>query len=108
MNQEAYGGPISENTYNNFHQYLPDFIMNQMTIDGVMFHPTFLYESFWNIVVFIFLLVLRRYNPLRGEVFLSYVLTISLGGFLVEVLGPIVFFFVEFGVDHLFSILLFF
>lgn len=84
MNQEAHGGPISEATYNNFHQYLPDFIMNQMCIDGVMYHPTFLYESFWNIVVFIFLLVLRRYNPLRGEVFLSYVISYSIGRFFIE------------------------
>ena len=84
MNQEAHGEPISEAAYNNFLQYLPDFIMNQMSIDGVMFHPTFLYESFWNIVVFIFLLILRRYNPLRGELFLSYVITYSIGRFFVE------------------------
>jgi len=84
MNQEAYGGPISETTYNNFHQYLPDFIMNQMTIDGVMYHPTFLYESIWNLVVFIFLIILRRYNPLRGELFLGYVMLYSIGRFVIE------------------------
>lgn len=84
MNQEAYGGPISETTYNNFHQYLPNFIMDNMCIEGVMHHPTFLYESMWNILVFVFLLVLRRYNPLRGEVFLSYVLTYSIGRFFIE------------------------
>ena len=84
MNQEAYGGPISENTYNNFHQYLPDFIMNQMTIDGVMYHPTFLYESFWNIIVFIFLVILRKFNPLRGEIFLTYAMLYSIGRFVIE------------------------
>ncbi|WP_164668123.1 prolipoprotein diacylglyceryl transferase [Virgibacillus doumboii] len=84
MNQEAHGGPISEATYNSFHTYLPDFIMNQMCIEGVMYHPTFLYESFWNVLVFIFLLVLRRKNPLRGEVFLSYVIAYSIGRFFVE------------------------
>ncbi|TQS74803.1 prolipoprotein diacylglyceryl transferase [Ornithinibacillus gellani] len=84
MNQEAHGGPISEAAYQNFHQYLPDFIMNQMCIDGVMYYPTFLYESFWNLLVFIFLLVLRRKNPLRGEVFLSYVMTYSVGRFFIE------------------------
>src|SRR5699024_3724078 len=41
-------------------------------------------ESVWNILVFVFLLVLRRYNPLRGEVFLSYVLTYSIGRFFIE------------------------
>src|SRR5690625_5745956 len=34
MNQEAHGGPLAESTYNSFHQYLPDFIMNQMCING--------------------------------------------------------------------------
>ena len=84
MNQEAHGGPISQAAYENFHQYLPDFIMNQMCIDGVMYHPTFLYESVWNILVLILLLVLRRYNPLRGEIFLTYVLTYSIGRFFIE------------------------
>src|SRR5690625_3637311 len=84
MNQVAYGGVISETTYQNFHQYLPDFIMNQMCIDGVMHHPTFLYESVWNILVLILLLVLRRFNPLRGEVFLTYVITYSIGRFFIE------------------------
>src|SRR5690625_606833 len=84
MNQEAYGGVISEATYQSFHQYLPDFIMNQMCIDGMMYHPTFLYESVWNILVLILLLVLRRKNPLRGEVFLTYVFTYSIGRLFIE------------------------
>src|SRR5699024_10337715 len=84
MNQEAHGGPISEAAYNNFLQYLPDFIMNQMCIDGVMYHPTFLYESSWDILVFIFLLFLRRFNPVRGEVFLAYIMSYSVGRFFVE------------------------
>lgn len=84
MNQEAHGGPIAESTYNSFHQYLPDFIMNQMCIEGVMYHPTFLYESFWNILVLILLLVIRRYNPLRGDVFLTYVMTYSVGRLFIE------------------------
>lgn len=84
MNQEAHGGPMSEAAYQNFHQYLPDFIMNQMCIDGVMYYPTFLYESFWNILVFILLLLLRKYNPLRGEVFLSYIMMYSIGRFFIE------------------------
>ncbi|MEC5425391.1 prolipoprotein diacylglyceryl transferase [Virgibacillus sp. C22-A2] len=84
INQEAHGGPISEAAYNNFLQYLPDFIMNQMVIDGIMYHPTFLYESLWNILVFVLLLILRKYNPLRGEIFLSYAITYSIGRFFIE------------------------
>lgn len=84
MNQEAHGGPMSQAAYENFHQYLPDFIMNQMCIDGVMYYPTFLYESFWNILVLILLLYLRRRNPLRGELFLTYLMTYSVGRFFIE------------------------
>ncbi|HLR75440.1 MAG TPA: prolipoprotein diacylglyceryl transferase [Virgibacillus sp.] len=84
MNQEAFGGQIAESTYYKFHQYLPDFIMNQMCIDGVYHHPTFLYESVWNLAVLAFLLMLRRYNPYRGELFLSYVITYSIGRYFIE------------------------
>lgn len=84
MNQEAHGGPMSEAAYENFHQYLPDFIMNNMCIEGVMYYPTFLYESFWNILVLIMLLVLRRYNPFRGEIFLTYIMSYSVGRLFIE------------------------
>lgn len=84
MNQEAHGGALSQAAYENFHQYLPDFIMNQMCIDGVMYHPTFLYESVWNIIVLVLLLVLRKYNPFRGEIFLSYIALYSVGRFFIE------------------------
>ncbi|QGH34123.1 prolipoprotein diacylglyceryl transferase [Gracilibacillus salitolerans] len=84
MNQEAHGGPISEATYQNFHQNLPDFIMNQMCIEGAMYHPTFLYESVWNILGFILLLILRKYSLRRGEMFLTYVIWYSIGRFFIE------------------------
>ncbi|MCF3942150.1 prolipoprotein diacylglyceryl transferase [Oceanobacillus alkalisoli] len=84
MNQEAHGEAVSEAAYNNFLQYLPDFIMNQMTIEGVMYHPTFLYESIWNILVFVFLLLLRKYNPTRGVIFLNYLIFYSVGRFFIE------------------------
>jgi len=50
----------------------------------VLYHPTFLYESVWNILVFVGLIVLRKYNPLRGEVFLSYLMLYSVGRFFIE------------------------
>ncbi|GIO23906.1 prolipoprotein diacylglyceryl transferase [Oceanobacillus sp. J11TS1] len=84
VNQEAHGGPISEAAYENFHQYLPDFIMNQMVIDGVMYYPTFLYESLWNLLIFAGLLLFRRMNPTRGMVFLTYAITYSIGRFFIE------------------------
>ncbi|WLV23958.1 prolipoprotein diacylglyceryl transferase [Aciduricibacillus chroicocephali] len=84
MNQEAHGGPMSKAAYENFHQYLPDFIMNQMCIDGVTYYPTFLYESVWDLIVFGLLLLIRKKNPLRGEVFLSYMMLYSVGRYFIE------------------------
>ncbi|WP_371069406.1 prolipoprotein diacylglyceryl transferase [Sediminibacillus sp. JSM 1682029] len=84
MNQEAHGGPVSQAAYDNFLQYLPDFINNQMCIGGVMYHPTFLYESVWNLIGLVLLLLLRRFNPRRGEVFLSYVIWYSIGRYFIE------------------------
>ncbi|WP_077307583.1 prolipoprotein diacylglyceryl transferase [Terribacillus halophilus] len=84
MNQEAHGGPVSQEAYQNFIQYLPDFINNQMCIDGVLYHPTFLYESLWNILGFVILLLLRRVNLKRGEMFLFYLAWYSFGRFFIE------------------------
>ncbi|GAA0499160.1 prolipoprotein diacylglyceryl transferase [Salinibacillus aidingensis] len=84
MNQEAHGGPVTEDAYNNFIQYIPDFITNQMIIEGVMYQPTFLYESVWNILGLILLLYLRKVNPRRGELFFSYLIWYSFGRFFIE------------------------
>ncbi|BAM46817.1 prolipoprotein diacylglyceryl transferase [Amphibacillus xylanus] len=84
MNQEAHGGPVSQAAYENFLRFLPDFIEKQMTIEGVLYHPTFLYEFLWNLLVFAGLLWLRRRNPLRGEVFITYLIWYSIGRFFIE------------------------
>lgn len=82
MNQEAHGGEVSRAFLENL--YLPEFIINQMYINGTYYHPTFLYESIWNILGFILLMALRRVNLGRGEIFLSYVIWYSIGRFFVE------------------------
>ncbi|MFE4129324.1 prolipoprotein diacylglyceryl transferase [Peribacillus sp. YIM B13482] len=82
MNQEAHGGEISRSFLENMH--LPDFIINQMYINGTYYHPTFLYESIWNIVGVIILLSLRKVNLRRGELFLTYVIWYSIGRFYIE------------------------
>ncbi|TVX81922.1 prolipoprotein diacylglyceryl transferase [Peribacillus simplex] len=82
MNQEAHGGEITRSFLENMH--LPEFIINQMYINGAYYHPTFLYESIWNIVGVIILLSLRKVNLRRGELFLTYVLWYSIGRFYIE------------------------
>ncbi|HUC33292.1 MAG TPA: prolipoprotein diacylglyceryl transferase family protein, partial [Ilumatobacteraceae bacterium] len=52
---------------------------------GTTFHPTFLYESLWNIGLCIFLLVLDRRVKLRpGRLMAVYVAGYALGRFWVE------------------------
>ena len=82
MNQEAHGGPVTREFLESLH--LPDFIINQMYINGQYYHPTFLYESLWNLAGFLLLLWLRRVNLRRGELFLSYLIWYSIGRFFIE------------------------
>lgn len=82
MNQEAHGREVTRAFLENLH--LPDFIINQMYINGTYYHPTFLYESVWDILGFILLILLRRVNLRRGELFLSYLIWYSVGRFFVE------------------------
>lgn len=82
MNQEAHGGPTTRAALEHLH--LPHFIINQMYIDGMYYIPTFLYESVWDFIGFILLLVLRKVNLGRGEIFLSYVIWYSIGRFYIE------------------------
>ncbi|GAA0707577.1 prolipoprotein diacylglyceryl transferase [Paraclostridium ghonii] len=70
INKEAHGGPTD----------LPWGIM----VDGVKVHPTFLYESIWNLGVFIFLWMFRKKKSYEGQIIVLYVILYSLGRFFIE------------------------
>lgn len=71
INQEAYGGPTN----------LPWGIL----VDGVKVHPTFLYESIIDLLVFIFLMWFRKNKRKNeGETFSLYLILYSIGRFFVE------------------------
>ena len=81
FNQEAHGGPVSSEFISRF----PDFIQKGMHIEGQYYHPTFLYESLWNGLVFIILLwMIRRKSLPDGVVAMTYLILYSLGRFFVE------------------------
>ncbi|MGB6407857.1 MAG: prolipoprotein diacylglyceryl transferase [Planococcus donghaensis] len=82
INQEAHGGEVSRSFLESL--FLPDWIINQMYIDGVYYHPTFLYESLWSLAGIIILLLLRKVNLVRGELFFFYVIWYSAGRFFIE------------------------
>ncbi|HBH12719.1 MAG TPA: prolipoprotein diacylglyceryl transferase [Clostridiales bacterium] len=71
INQEAYG--VETN--------LPWGIL----IDGKTVHPTFLYESIWNFMVFFFLVWFRnRYHKFDGQIFALYIILYSIARFFIE------------------------
>lgn len=70
INNEAHGGPTD----------LPWGIM----VDGIKVHPTFLYESIWNVGVFVVLWLFRKKKQYEGQIIVWYVGLYSLGRFFVE------------------------
>ena len=85
VNQEAHGGEVTlEFLQDTLH--LPQFIVDGMHIDGAYYHPTFLYESFWNILgVAVLLFVRSRNKTLRiGDTTLLYLIWYSFGRFFIE------------------------
>ncbi len=60
---------------------------HMQTIDGVSYiqvHPTFLYESLWNVGVLILILVLIKKKKFNGEIFILYMVGYALGRVWIE------------------------
>ena len=72
FNSEAHGGPTD----------LPWGIM----VDGVKVHPTFLYESIWCFLLFIFLLYMSKRRKFSGQIVCLYGILYSIERFFVEAL----------------------
>ena len=81
MNHEAHGGPVSRAFLEQLH--LPNFIIENMYINGQYYHPTFLYESIWDVAGFIILVTIRKHLKL-GETFFLYLTWYSIGRFFIE------------------------
>lgn len=84
MNHEAYGGETTRAFLEKLQ--LPNFIIENMYIEGVFRQPTFLYESVWNVLGFFILILLRKYTTLfkQGEIALAYLIWYSFGRFWIE------------------------
>ncbi len=70
INGEAHGGPTN----------LPFGIM----VDGVKVHPTFLYESIWNLIVFFILMYFYKRKTFDSQIILLYGILYSTGRFFIE------------------------
>jgi phosphatidylglycerol:prolipoprotein diacylglycerol transferase len=93
INQELYGPPTTLPwgliidlqhriaPYNNLETYPPE----------TLFHPTFLYESLWCLLLFVALaMIARKYKErlLDGDILLGYLVGYPLGRFFIEYLRP--------------------
>lgn len=85
FNKEAYGGVVDHSFLKALQ--IPDFIVDNMFIDGFYHHPTFLYESVLCIVLLIAIKLIEKYRPLKiGQVALMYVGGYSFIRFFIEAL----------------------
>lgn len=87
FNGEAHGGIVSENSP----LYFLRMGLNPHQIDGKTIHsmgyvhPTFLYESLWNILGFILInAFLYKRKKFNGQIFLTYVAWYGFGRMLIE------------------------
>jgi len=106
FNQEAYGSEVTLEFLKGLH--LPGFIIDGMHINGLYFHPTFLYESIWCVIGFIILLVIRRRKYIKtGQIFGTYCMWYSLGRFFIEGLRTDSLMFGSFKMAQIVSIIMF-
>jgi phosphatidylglycerol:prolipoprotein diacylglycerol transferase len=83
FNQEAFGGEVSLSFLKRLH--LPSFIVDHMYIEGAYHHPTFLYESVGNVILFLLIiLVVKRISKKNGIQFFSYFVGYGIVRFFVE------------------------
>ena len=65
----------------------PEMLQNLVEIDGVQFvsvHPTFLYESLWNLGLLIIMLLMRKKKKFNGQIFFTYLVGYGAGRFWIE------------------------
>ena len=65
----------------------PDMVNHLVTIDNMQWisvHPTFLYESLWNLALLIILMIYRKHKKFDGEIFLMYLWGYGMGRVWIE------------------------
>ncbi|MEG1458003.1 MAG: prolipoprotein diacylglyceryl transferase [Acetivibrio sp.] len=59
--------------------------MEQYVVDnGILVHPTFLYESLWNLILLVLLIIYSKHKKFDGEIILLYLVGYGLGRFWIE------------------------
>ena len=94
FNREAFGDytnnlfamqlPVSAVRANESTQKMWDHVVTVNGVEYIQVHPTFLYESLWNVGVLLFLFWFRKRKKFNGEVFLMYLIGYGLGRIWIE------------------------
>ncbi|MDD3340167.1 MAG: prolipoprotein diacylglyceryl transferase [Lachnospiraceae bacterium] len=94
FNREAFGGytdnllamqlPVSAVRKGEITQTMLDHLQTINGVDYIQVHPTFLYESLWNLAVLIVIFCYRKKKKFDGEVFLMYVAGYGAGRLWIE------------------------
>lgn len=94
FNREAFGGwcenvlamrlPLAAVRSSDVSQEIMSHVSADM--DYIQVHPTFLYESVWNTVLFMGLFLYRKKKAFAGEIFMLYLFFYGLGRFFIEAL----------------------
>lgn len=94
FNREAFGGytdnlfamqlPVSAVRQNEITQEMWDHLVTIDGIDFIQVHPTFLYESLWNVGVLLILIWYRKHTKFHGELFFMYLVGYGLGRAWIE------------------------
>ena len=94
FNREAFGGytdglfamqlPLSAVRNSDVTQELLDHVVKVDGISYIQVYPTFLFESLWNLVLLICLILFTKHKKFDGEVFLLYLAGYGIGRFWIE------------------------
>lgn len=94
FNREAFGGytngllammlPVDAIRSDEITEEMTRNIERVGNIDYIQVHPTFLYESLWNLGVLMLLLLYRRHKKFQGEIFLLYLAGYGVGRSWIE------------------------
>lgn len=107
FNMEAHGGVTTLEFLKSLN--LPNFIINGMNINGNYYHPTFLYESVWNLIglIIIIFLIKKIKNLKVGDITGFYLIWYSSARFIIEGMRTDSLLFLNFKIAQIISIILF-
>lgn len=94
FNREVFGGytdnifamqlPVSEVRSSDITEELWEHIVKINGVDYIQVHPTFLYESMWNLALLLFLIWFSSRKKFDGQVFTFYLIGYGIGRFWIE------------------------